>query len=141
MAVRRLQFGIIRYWYTCIHRPARRNEDADSLSRLGINTTMGPSITRTYSDNIALDTYYCLVFQLSRDHPCSNGEVTPHGFPGYFHNTKLNSCKPPPTTPALLTNDTMTFTPVTFEKSSVINDSHLFNNDVVRTVYAATKCV
>ena len=50
-AVRRLQFGIIGYNFTCCHRLRHLNDDSDELSQLGINTLLGANITGSYSDN------------------------------------------------------------------------------------------
>ena len=140
-AVRRLQFNIVGYNFTCKHRPEYLNKDADGLSRLGIDTTLGPNITGVYSDNEALDTYFRLACQLSRDNPCPTGEVTPHGLPGFRHNAKKYATKPvllQPATPTPVSS--LTYIPVSFHKSTRLNtDLHLFNNTVVRTAYAASK--
>ena len=93
-AVRRLQFNIVGYNFTCKHRPDYLNKDADGLSRLGIDTTLGPDITGVYSDNKALDTYFRLACQVSRDSPCPTGEITPHGLRGFRHNAKKYANKP-----------------------------------------------
>ena len=137
----RLQFNIVGYNFICKHRPDYLNKDADGLSRLGIDTTLGPNITGVYSDNKVLDTYFRLACQLSRDSPCATGEVTPHGLPDFHHNAKKYANKPAllqPATPTLISS--LTCIPVSFHKSNHLNtDSHLFNNNVVRTAYAASK--
>ena len=93
-----------------------------------------------HSDNQALNTYFRLARQLSHDKPCPTGEVTPHSLPGFRHNTKKYATKPELLQPTNPTISSLNYIPVSFHKSAHINrDSHLFNNNVVYTAYAASK--
>ena len=93
-AVRRLQFGIIGYNFTCCHRLRHLNEDGDGLSQLSIDTQLGANLTGIYSNNATLHQYYQLAAQFSNDSPSPCGEITADKLPGYRRKRTIDGPGP-----------------------------------------------
>ena len=125
-AVKRLQFGILGYNFTIAHRPAYLNQDCDALSRLGLDTTLDQHLTGVFSDNDALNKYYQLAAQLSRQNPYPNNQVTPDKLPGFRNRDRMNSV------------NMLSHHPVVFESDVGSIPSVHNNNDIVRTAYQAS---
>ena len=144
-AVRRLQFGIIGYNFTCCHRLRHLNEDGDGLSQLSIDTLLGANITGSYSDNATLNQYYELATQFSKDSPSPVGAMTPDKLPGYRRKRSINGPGPKPIDPPInedpIANMAFSHTSIAFvdAPNHGIHASTLFNNEIVCAAHSASK--